>query len=123
MLPPSMIAGEKEKKPMPNEADLEKARQAYEHAWGESKKYGDEALDALQNADLVSSQEARDLFKRKAGRALTASENWRKAAELMQEVMQEIASGIPRGEQPSLMRPLYSPHAGSKACKRTFLVA
>ena len=58
------------------------------------------AFYALQKADLVSSQEARDLFKRKAERALIASENWRKAAELAVEVMQEIASGIPRGEQP-----------------------
>ncbi len=83
---------------MANDADFENARQAYEHAWGEARSYGDEALDALQKADMVSSPEARDLFKRKAERALIASENWRRAAELAVKVMQEIASGVPRGK-------------------------
>jgi hypothetical protein len=78
---------------------LENARRAYEHAWGEAKRYGDEALVALQRAEeglcrgLAFREEARDFFKRKANKALATFENWRKASEVAIEVMQEIASG------------------------------
>jgi hypothetical protein len=85
---------------MPVETDFEAARQAYEHAWAEAKKYGDEALSALQKANAVSSREARDLFTEKAGHALVASENWRKSAQIAIDVMQEIESGRPRGRPP-----------------------
>jgi hypothetical protein len=76
--------------------DFDNARAAYERAWAEAKRHGDDALEALQKADLVTSADARELFQAAADRALAASENWRKAAELAQEVMQEIAAGIPR---------------------------
>lgn len=80
---------------MPNQDDLENARATYERAWSEAKRCGDEALHALQKADLVSSESARELFLKAADKALLASENWRGSAELAREVMQEIVSGIP----------------------------
>lgn len=82
---------------MPAETDLETVRQTYERAWAEAKKYGDEALSALQKANAVSSREAHNLFTEKAKRAMTASENWRKSAQIAINVMEEIQSGRPRG--------------------------
>lgn len=76
--------------------DFKNAREAFEHAWRETMRYGNDALEALQKAELVSTEEARRLFKAAADRALQASENWRQSAELAREVMQEIVSGIPR---------------------------
>jgi hypothetical protein len=83
-------------KPMPNDDDFENIRKAYSDAWDNAKRCGDEALDAIKKADLVRSQEARDLFKRKASRAMTASENWRKSSDRAVEMMQKIAPLIPR---------------------------
>ena len=76
--------------------EFDRARRAYEIAWGEMQKYGTEALDALKRHEDFGSASGR-LFQDVAERAFTASENWRRAAELAREVMQEIASGLPRG--------------------------
>lgn len=70
------------------------AKAAYEYAWAESRKHGDEALEALKMAEVAGP--SAQLFKDRAERALLASENWRKSAEIAVEVMQEIASGMPR---------------------------
>ena len=72
------------------DSDLARARAAYENAIAEAQKYGNEAMEALQKSDLVSSEESRALFRKKAKRAIVAYENWRKSAELALSVIAEI---------------------------------
>jgi hypothetical protein len=75
--------------------DLEKARDAYARAWELMKKYGDEALVALQKAQLVSSQSGYELYVRQAERAIQQSEAWRSASEMALQIIQEILAGYP----------------------------
>ena len=74
---------------------LKNAIAVYESAGEKSKKYGDEALKALKTAEKITSVENKKLFQRKAKRALDASENWRKSAELARNIIEEIQSGSP----------------------------
>lgn len=72
--------------------DLQRVQDAYKRAWEEAKRYGDEAIEAFEMADIVSSGSARKVFLDKAKRALVASENYRKAADLCAKVIDEIHS-------------------------------
>ena len=74
------------------EKDLDKAREAYKFAMSEAQKYGDEVLDALQKSDLYGSKESREIFRKKAERAMVAYENWRSSAELALKVISDIES-------------------------------
>ena len=84
---------------MPDYAEFENARQAFDHARSELKKCEDKMRFALQKADLASSPQPRDLFKQQEKRALAALQKAMEDLELAREVMQEIASGMPRDEQ------------------------
>lgn len=77
---------------MAEKTNLDNARAAYQRAVEEAQKYGDEATEAFQKAELYDSSESRELFHKKAKRALVAYENWRKSAELALEVLSEIES-------------------------------
>ncbi len=72
----------------------EKAVEAYRHARDKMLEATDLAIEALEVADLVTSKTSRELFERRSAQALLASENWRKAAELAQRVVQEIDAGL-----------------------------
>ena len=78
--------------------DFEKARQAYEHAWSEARRWGDEAGEALRMRDLVVLESLKRNFKSKAQRALEASEKWQLAAKVAMNVIGEIASGPALGQ-------------------------
>lgn len=66
---------------------MEAAKTAYDIALAEATKYADEAFEAMKMHDIVQARDTDDVFWRKAQRALTAHENWRKAAENMRQVM------------------------------------
>lgn len=80
---------------MPTAQDLENARAALATALGEVQRYGQEALDALRVGDLVGSPSSQRLFKEKAKRAMLASDNWRRAADVALSVIAEIEAGVP----------------------------
>lgn len=77
---------------MPIPKELENAKKAYDVAWEEAAKYGDEALEALRMADLVQARDSHDLFVQKAKRAMVAYQNWMGAAALAAKVMDEYYS-------------------------------
>lgn len=79
---------------MPTAKDLENAKKAYDHAWEEATKYGDEALEALRMAERVEARDSHELFVRKAKRAMVAYENWTKAGQLARRVIDEIYAKI-----------------------------
>jgi hypothetical protein len=72
--------------------EIENAKKAYDNAWAEATKYGDEALEALRMADLVQARDAHELFVQKAKRAMIAYQNWTSAASLAAKVMDEYYS-------------------------------
>jgi len=69
--------------------DLDNAKEAYDHAWSEAEKYGNEALEAMKMAESIPARDTSDMFVEKAKRAMRAYENWRKSAQLAAKVMDE----------------------------------
>lgn len=77
---------------------IRNAERAFAYAQAEARTADAEMLTALQKAQLLTNKED-NVFVDCADRALKKGENWRRAAELAREVLQELHSGIPRNSK------------------------
>lgn len=69
--------------------DLDNAKKAFDHAWGEATKFANEALEAMKTHEQVQARDTGSIFSEKAERAMLAHENWLKAARVAAKVMEE----------------------------------
>lgn len=79
---------------MPTNKDIENAKEAYDYAWAEATKCGNEALEALKMHEQLSARDTGDLYIKKTKRALQAYENWAQSAELARRVLDEYYGAI-----------------------------
>jgi hypothetical protein len=77
--------------PQDAEAWASRIRAAYADAWGRVQAHGAEALEALNKAEIFPEDStARELFERKAKRALDAAEAWQGSVRLCLKTMSEL---------------------------------
>lgn len=74
---------------MMTKQDLVNAKRAFDHAWAEAEKYGEEAQKAFDMHDETMGRDTGEIYIEKAKRAMQAHDNWMRSAQGASKVMNE----------------------------------